>query len=46
MNKHLKLFLALLVLMVLASISVVVFPADAEAARALVENSWRYEDGQ
>ena len=46
MNKHLKLLSALLVLMVLASISVVVFPADAEAAQALVENSWRYEDGQ
>ena len=46
MNKHLKLLLALLVLMVLASISVVVFPADAEATQALVENSWRYEGGQ
>lgn len=46
MNKHLKLLSALLVLMVLASISVVVFPACAEAAQALVENSWRYEDGQ
>ena len=46
MNKYLKLFSALLVLMVLASISVVVFPADAEAAQALVENSWRYEGGQ
>lgn len=46
MNKHLKLLSALLVLMVFASISVFVFPADAEAAQALVENSWRYEDGQ
>lgn len=46
MNKHLKLLSALLVLMVLASISVFVFPADAEASQALVENSWRYEDGQ
>ena len=46
MNKYLKLLSAFLALMVLASISVVVFPADAEAAQALVENSWRYEDGQ
>ena len=46
MSKHLKLFSALLVLMVLASISVFVFPSNAEAARSLVENSWRYEDGQ
>ena len=46
MSKHLKLFSALLVLMVLAPISVFVFPANAEAARSLVENSWRYEDGQ
>ena len=46
MNKHLKLFSALLVLMVLAPISVFVFPSNAEAARSLVENSWRYEDGQ
>ena len=46
MNKYLKLLSAFLALMVLASISVVVFPADAEAAQTLVENSWRYEDGQ
>lgn len=46
MNKHLKLLSASLVLMALASISVFVFPANAEAAQALVENSWRYEDGQ
>ena len=46
MSKHLKLFSALLVLMVLAPISVFVFPSNAEAARSLVENSWRYEDGQ
>ena len=46
MSKHLKLFSALLVLMVLAPISVIVFPSNAEAARSLVENSWRYEDGQ
>ena len=32
--------------MVLAPISVFVFPSNAEAARSLVENSWRYEDGQ
>ncbi|MBN2938734.1 MAG: C39 family peptidase [Collinsella sp.] len=46
MNKYLKLLSAFLALMVLASISVVVFPEDAEAAQTLVENSWRYEDGQ
>ena len=46
MNKHLKLFLASLALMVLASISVFVFPSNAEAAQSLTENSWRYEDGQ
>ena len=46
MSKHLKLFSALLVLMVLAPIAVFVFPSNAEAARSLVENSWRYEDGQ
>ena len=46
MSKHLKLFSALLVLMVLAPISLFVFPSNAEAARSLVENSWRYEDGQ
>lgn len=46
MSKHFKLFSALLVLMVLAPISVFVFPSNAEAARSLVENSWRYEDGQ
>ena len=46
MSRHLKLFSALLVLMVLAPISVFVFPSNAEAARSLVENSWRYEDGQ
>ena len=46
MNKHLKLLSASLVLMALASISVFVFPANAEAAQALVENSWRYEGGQ
>lgn len=45
MSKHLKLFSAL-VLIVLAPISVFVFPSNAEAARSLVENSWRYEDGQ
>lgn len=36
MSKHLKLFSALLVLMVLAPISVFVFPSNAEAARSLV----------
>ena len=46
MNKHLKLFSALLVLMLLAPVSMFVCPADAEAAQTLVENSWRYEGGQ
>ena len=46
MNKHLKLFSTLLVLMLLASVSMFVCPADAEAAQTLVENSWRYEGGQ
>lgn len=46
MSKHLKLFSALLVLMILAPISVFVCPADAGAAQTLVENSWRYEGGQ
>ena len=46
MSKHLKLFSALLVLMVLVLISEFVCPADAGAAQTLVENSWRYEGGQ
>lgn len=46
MNKHLKLFSALLVLMLLAPVSMFVCPADAGAAQTLVENSWRYEGGQ
>ena len=46
MKKHLKLFSALLVLMLLAPVSMFVCPADAEAAQTLVENSWRYEGGQ
>ena len=46
MNKHLKLFSALLVLMLFAPVSMFVCPADAEAAQILVENSWRYEGGQ
>ena len=46
MNKYLKLFSALLVLMLLAPVSMFVCPADAEAAQILVENSWRYEGGQ
>ena len=46
MNKHLKLFSALLVLMLFAPVSMFVCPADAEAAQTLVENSWRYEGGQ
>ena len=45
MNKHLKLFSALLVLMLFAPVSMFVCPADAEAAQTLVENSWRYEGG-
>ena len=43
MNKHFKLFSALLVLMLLAPVSMFVCPADAGAAQTLVENSWRYE---
>ena len=46
MNKHLKLFSALLVLMLLAPVSMFVCPADAAAARVPVENSWRYKAGQ
>ena len=46
MNKHLKLFSALLVLMLFGPVSMFVCPADAEAAQTLVENSWRYEGGQ
>ena len=46
MNKHLKLFSALLVLMLFAPVSMFVCPADAEAAQTLVYNSWRYEGGQ
>ena len=46
MNKHLKHFPSLMMLMVLASISVFALPLNAEAAQSLVENSWRYEDGQ
>lgn len=46
MNKHLKFFPALMMLMVLVSISVFALPLNAEAAQSLVENSWRYEDGQ
>lgn len=46
MNKHFKLFSALLVLMLLAPVSMFVCPADAGAAQTLVENSWRYEGGQ
>ena len=46
MNKHFKLFSALLVLMLLAPVSMFVCPADAGTAQTLVENSWRYEGGQ
>ena len=46
MNKRLKLFESLLFMVAFACVSLIAFPQDAEAARALVENSWRYEDGQ
>ncbi len=46
MNKHFKLFSALLVLMLFAPVSMFVCPADAEAVQTLVENSWRYEGGR
>ena len=46
MNKRLKLFESLLVLVAFASISLVAFPQDAEAARSLIANSWRYDNGQ
>ena len=46
MNKHFKLFSALLLLMLLAPVSMFVCPADAGTAQTLVENSWRYEGGQ
>ncbi len=46
MNKHLKYFPSLMMLMVLASIFVFALPLNAEATQSLVENSWRYEDGQ
>ena len=46
MVKHHKLLVLVLALLLLTSISSILFPSDAEAARSLVENSWRYEDGQ
>ena len=46
MVKHFKLSLLALTLLMLASISMFLFPSNARAAQALVENSWRYEDGQ
>ena len=46
MNKRLKLFESLLVLVAFACISLVAFPQDAEAARSLIANSWRYDNGQ
>ena len=46
MVKHIKLLVLVLTLLLLTSISSILFPSDAEAARSLVENSWRYEDGQ
>ena len=46
MKRRLKPFESLLLLAVFACISLIAFPSNAEAARALVENSWRYEDGQ
>lgn len=46
MSKHIKLSLLALTLLMLAPISMFLFPSNAGAAQALVENSWRYEDGQ
>ena len=46
MNKRLKLYESLLVLVAFACISLIVFPRDAEAARSLIANSWRYDNGQ
>ena len=46
MVKHFKLSLLALTLLILAPISMFLFPSNAGAAQALVENSWRYEDGQ
>ena len=46
MVKHFKLSLLALTLLMLVSISMFLFPSNARAAQALVENSWRYEDGQ
>ena len=46
MNKRLKLFESLLVLVAFACIALVAFPQDAEASRSLIANSWRYDNGQ
>ena len=46
MIKQFKLSLLALTLLMLTPISMFLFPSNAGAAQALVENSWRYEDGQ
>lgn len=46
MIKHHKLIQALLVLMAFVSVSMFALPSDAVAAQSLVENSWRYDNGQ
>ena len=46
MNKRLKLFESLLVLVPFACICLLAFPRDADAARSLIANSWRYDNGQ
>ena len=46
MVKHIKLSLLALTLLMLMPISMLLFPSNADAIQLLVENSWRYEDGQ
>ena len=46
MIKHHKLIQALLVPMAFVSVSMFALPSDAVAAQSLVENSWRYDNGQ
>ena len=46
MVKHIKLSLLALTLLMLMPISMLLFPSNADAIQPLVENSWRYEDGQ
>ena len=46
MVKHIKLSLFALTLLMLMPISMLLFPSNADAIQVLVENSWRYENGQ